>query len=128
MTLDRPDQWTLGQSRQILAKFRVDDSLGTELYVSANLAEVTVMTTRKSRTLAWLVTIPHWFYVAALRNNQPVWYQIVVWTSGAGCVLALLGLILGVTQYRWSRPRRPIGRGATGIPIRAGCAGTTSPV
>ena len=54
--------------------------LGTELYVSANLGEVTVMTTRRSRTLAWLGTIPHWFYFAALRNNQPLWYQIVVWT------------------------------------------------
>ena len=43
------------------------------------------MTTRRSRTLAWLGTIPHWFYFAALRNNQPLWYQIVVWTSGLGC-------------------------------------------
>jgi hypothetical protein len=116
-TLERPDQWTLGQSRQMpLHKFTVDDPLGTELYVSANLGEVTVMTTRRSRTLAWLGTIPHWFYFAALRNNQPVWYQIVVWTSGLGCVLALLGLILGVTQYRWSRPRPVINRGTTGIP------------
>ncbi|MEO8256270.1 MAG: PepSY domain-containing protein [Acidobacteriota bacterium] len=113
-TIDRPDQWTLGQSRQMpLHKFTVDDPLGTELYVSANLGEVTVMTTRRSRTLAWLGTIPHWFYFAALRNNQPVWYQVVVWTSGIGCVVALLGLILGATQYRWSRPRRA---GATGIP------------
>ena len=70
-----------------------------------------MLTSRRSRTLAWLGTIPHWFYFAALRANQPLWYQIVVWTSGLGVVLALLGLILGVTQYRWSRPRA-----ATGIP------------
>ena len=45
------------------------------LYVSAEaLGEVSVLTTRKSRTLAWIGTIPHWFYFAALRRNQPVWY------------------------------------------------------
>lgn len=111
-TLERPDQWTLGQSRQLpLHKFDVDDAAGTELYVSADLGEVTVMTTRKTRTLAWLGTIPHWFYIAALRNNQPLWYQAVVWTSGLGVALALLGLVLGVTQYRWSRPHP-----STGIP------------
>ena len=105
-TIVESDQWTIGQSRQMpLHKFQVDDTARTELYVSARLAEVTMLTTRRSRTLAWLGTIPHWFYFSALRANQPLWYQLVVWTSGLGVVLALLGLILGVTQYRWSRPR-----------------------
>jgi hypothetical protein len=63
-----------------------------------------MVTSRRSRTLAWLGTIPHWFYFASLRANQPLWYRIVVWTSGLGVVLALLGLVLGVTQYRWTRP------------------------
>ena len=58
---------------------------GHQVYVSAWLAEVTMLTSRRSRTLAWLGTIPHWFYFAALRSNQPLWYQIVVWTSGLGC-------------------------------------------
>jgi hypothetical protein len=51
-------------------------------------------------------TIPHWLYFAALRANQPLWYRIVVWTSELACALAVLGLILGVTQYRRSRPLR----------------------
>ena len=63
------------------------------------------MTTRRGRTLAWIGTIPHWLYFAALRTNQPLWYRIVVWTSGARCVLvAVLGLVLGVTQFRRRRP------------------------
>jgi hypothetical protein len=122
-TITEPDQWTIGQSRQMpLHKFQLDDPARTQLYVSAWLAEVTMMTTRRSRTLAWLGTIPHWFYFSALRANQPLWYQIVVWTSGLGVVLAMLGLILGVTQYRWSRPRpfakgsEAQGRPSTGIP------------
>ena len=111
-TITEPDQWTIGQSRQMpLHKFQLDDPSQTQVYVSAWLADVTMITSRRSRTLAWLGTIPHWFYFSALRANQPLWYQVVVWTSGLGVVLALLGLILGVTQYRWSRPRA-----STGIP------------
>ncbi|MGH9148327.1 MAG: PepSY domain-containing protein [Vicinamibacterales bacterium] len=107
-TLTRPDQWTLTQGRRQmpLHKFAVSDTAGTELYVSAPLGEVTVMTTRRGRALAWIGTIPHWLYFAPLRLNQPLWYRIVVWAAGLGCVLAVMGLILGVTQFRWSRPIR----------------------
>ena len=117
-TLTSPDQWTLTQGRQMPQhKFVLDDQAGTQVYVSAIIGDVTMVTTRTSRALAWIGTIPHWLYFTALRMNQPVWYQIVVWTSGVGCILALLGLILGVTQYRWSRPRGPEpGPRATGIP------------
>ena len=98
-TLERVDQWTLVQSRQLpLHKFRVSDERGTELYVSPRTGEVTMVTTRNGRALAWISTIPHFFYFAALRENQPVWYQFVVWTSGLVCALAVLGLLLGVVQ------------------------------
>jgi len=98
-TLNRVDQWTLVQSRQLpLHKFRVNDERGTELYVSPRTGEVTMVTTRRGRGLAWISTIPHFFYFAALRENQPVWYQFVVWTSGLVCALAVLGLVLGVAQ------------------------------
>ncbi len=104
-TLGRVDQWTLGQGRNLpLHKFRVTDGRGTELYVAPQSAEVTLLTTRRSRALAWMGTIPHWLYFAALRTNQPIWYRIVVWTSALACVIAVLGLILGVTQFRRSKP------------------------
>jgi hypothetical protein len=57
-----------------------------------------MVTTRSGRALAWISTIPHFFYFAALRENQPVWYQFVVWTSGLVCALAVLGLVLGLVQ------------------------------
>jgi uncharacterized iron-regulated membrane protein len=103
--LTRTDQWTLGQSRDLpLHKFRVADEAATELYVQPRTGEVVTLTTRKSRGLAWISTIPHWLYFAALRDNQPLWYRTVVWTSGAVCVLAVLGLLLGFTQFRRTRP------------------------
>jgi hypothetical protein len=101
------DQWTLGQTRALpLRKFRIDDGLGTELYVQPRTGDVVTMTTRTSRTLAWLGVIPHWLYFSMLRANQPLWYQVVVWTSAAACVLTTLGLMLAVTQFRRVRPFR----------------------
>ena len=106
-TLDEVDQWTLVQSRQLpLHKFRVDDADGTELYVQPETAEISMLTTRRGRALAWVSTIPHWFYFSALRANQPVWYRIVVWGSALVCVLAVLGLVLAFTQFRRTRPFR----------------------
>jgi hypothetical protein len=87
-----------------LHKFTVDDEAGTEAYVQPASGEIVMLTTRKGRLLAWMGTIPHWLYFTALRENQPLWYRIVVWTSGAACVLAVLGLILSVTQFRRVKP------------------------
>lgn len=99
------DQWTLGQARALpLHKFAVDDGIGTELYVQPRTGDVATMTTRRGRALAWVGVIPHWLYFAALRSNQPLWYQLVVWTSAAACLVTVLGLVLGVTQFRRVRP------------------------
>src|SRR5690606_21262119 len=99
------DQWTLTERADLpMHKFSADDGLGTEVYVSIPNAEVSVYTTTQSRALAWLGTIPHWLYFTSLRLNQPLWYDIVVWSSGIGCVMALLGLMLGVTQFRKTQP------------------------
>ena len=104
-TVTTVDQWTLVQARQLpLHKFRVNDESRTEVYVSPATGEVTMMTTRTGRALAWIGTIPHWLYFSDLRANQPLWYRIVVWSSGLVCGLAVLGLLLGLTQFRWTRP------------------------
>ena len=113
VTYDRlvadPDQWTL-QVRDALPAHRllVDDGTGTEVYVSQRTAEVAMLTTRRSRALAWAGAIPHWFYVRALRVEQTLWTRAVVWTSIVGCVVVLLGLVLGVTQFRWRGSGRRI--------------------
>src|SRR5213593_380674 len=105
--ITRPDQWTLTQGRQMpLHKVRVDDTFHTELYVSSRSAEVAALTTRESRALAWVSTIPHWLYFAALRTNNDLWWNVMVWTSGIGCVLALVGIVLGAVQFRYRRPVR----------------------
>jgi hypothetical protein len=82
----------------------VDDGRGTEVYVSPETAEVALTTTARTRAFAWVATIPHWFYFSALRTNQRLWYRTVVWAAELGCVLAALGLVLAVVQFRKSTP------------------------
>lgn len=106
-SVDEPDQWTLLLSDELpLYRLDVDDEASTQIYVAPGTGEVRLATTRKSRALAWAGAIPHWFYFTPLRVNQPLWYWLVVWVSAAGCVLAVLGLALGIVQFRRSKPFR----------------------
>jgi hypothetical protein len=96
----QPDQWTLEQRGQLpMHKIQVDDPFRTELYISGENGEVELMTTRGSRALAWLAAIPHWMYFAPLRIKDNLWRQFVLWISGAGAVLALLGVTLAFIQF-----------------------------
>ena len=104
--LTEPDQWSLTLRQGPMHKFTVDDEAGTEVYVSERNADVTVLTTRGSRALAWVGAIPHFLYFAPLRLNQPLWRAVVLWTSGIGILLALLGIVLGIIQLKITRPFR----------------------
>ncbi|PYS12169.1 MAG: hypothetical protein DMG17_21315, partial [Acidobacteria bacterium] len=98
--LNEPDQWTLQERRGLpMQKVIVDDDAHTELYISEETGGVEVMTTRASRSLAWFAAIPHWMYFTPLRVKGETWRQVVLWTSGVGALLALLGLALGFTQF-----------------------------
>src|SRR5436190_1845659 len=95
--MTEPDQWTIGNRRQMpLHKIVANDDARTELYVSEPLSEVAVVTTRRSRAMAWVGAIPHWLYFIELRRNNSLWRQVILWTSGVGSVLALIGLVLGI--------------------------------
>jgi hypothetical protein len=105
-TLRDPDQWTIESGDQLpLHKIVAGDAAHTQLYVSEKLGEVVLETTRRSRALAWVAAIPHWLYFAPLRLKGDLWRQVVLWTSGAGIVLAAAGIIVGIIQF--SRSRRP---------------------
>ena len=105
--LAEADQWTITvRDRLPMHKVVAADDARTELYVSEQLGEVVVITTRGSRALAWVAAIPHWLYFAPLRLNSGLWRQVVLWTSGLGCVLILIGLGVGILQLSPSRPFR----------------------
>ena len=105
--LTRADQWTITQRQQLpVHKLSIDDNHHTQIYVSSESGEVTLLTTRASRALAWVTAIPHWLYFTPLRLRETLWRQTILWTAGLGCVLAILGITLGLLQFRFSRPFR----------------------
>jgi uncharacterized iron-regulated membrane protein len=111
-TVEAIDQWTLTNSLNLLRplhRVAVADAAATELYVSSMTGEIVMRTTRRDRLLAWFGPIPHWIAPEVLRNHVPAWRQIVLWASGAGILLTLTGIWLGVSRYR----RR-------GYPLRSG--------
>ena len=102
--IEQPDQWTLIVRTTLPAhRLVVQDPSYTELYVSRGTAEVGMVTTRRTRTLAWLGAIPHWFYLPELRIDREPWVAVIVWTSPLGCLIAVTGLLLGLLQFRWRR-------------------------
>lgn len=102
-----PDQWTMTLARALpMHLFDVADGRGSRVYVSAATGEVALATTRRDRLLAWIGVIPHWMYFAPLRLNQPLWYEVMVWLPALGCVMAALGLAVGIVQFRRTRPFR----------------------
>ena len=105
--LTQADQWTITERGQLpLHKLSIDDGRGTQLYVSPESGQVTLLTTRASRALAWVSAIPHWLYFTPLRVRQTLWTNTILWTAGLGCVLAILGITLGILQFKFSRPFR----------------------
>jgi hypothetical protein len=95
-----PDQWTL-QSRAHLPLHRIalGDDAGTELYVSSRTGEVVMDTTRRERLLAYLGPVAHWLYLPILRRNGPLWTDVIIWSSLAGCLLCITGLAAGLLRF-----------------------------
>jgi hypothetical protein len=55
---------------------------------------------RRQRFWNWFGAIPHWFYITPLRSNGPVWLQSMIWTSILGAFLVVIGLFLGISQFK----------------------------
>jgi hypothetical protein len=102
--LTEPDQWTLQARAQLpMFRFALDDPDATHLYVSAVTGDVVLRTTRQERFWGYLGPVTHWLYFTPLRRNGPLWTQVVIWSSLAGCVMCATGLLWGMWRYS---PRR----------------------
>ena len=110
------DQWTVsGNFRLLRPLFKYAWPNAEQVYVSQVTGEVVQHTTRGSRIGAYFGAIPHWLYFTPLRKNQSLWSKIVIWSSGIGTVVALLGLVVGIWVYSPSKRYRLEG-GPTSIP------------
>jgi len=97
------DQWTVPggfNAWRPLHRVAIDDAAATEVYISAKTGEVVLATTRAQRIWNWLGTVPHWIYFTPLRANQPLWRQVILWTSGPTILLGVTGIWIGILRLR----------------------------
>jgi hypothetical protein len=102
------DQWTLNRYRQEqpIFRFSFDDPERSVLYVSGASGRVVLRTTARQRLWNWLGTIPHWLYLEPLRTDGLLWSRTVIWTSILGSFLTIVGLYLGIVQFKRGKDRR----------------------
>ncbi|MBC7698278.1 MAG: PepSY domain-containing protein [Bacteroidia bacterium] len=100
------DQWSISSSlngHRPLYRVALDDTQGSELYISSHTGEVVLDTHRSERTWNWLGSVIHWVYFTPLRMERELWRQVVLWLAFAGVILATLGLWLGIQRARFNR-------------------------
>ena len=107
MELIERDQWTVGDGGDgPFYRLIFDDPAGTQIYVSSETGEVALWTTAPQRFWNWFGAVPHWLYFTELRKDGPLWSQIVIWTSIVGGFLTVLGLYLGIAQFKRGKSGR----------------------
>lgn len=103
------DQWTVYASyhpHRPLYHFAMDDPSGTEFYVSSTTGEVVQMTTFRQRFLNWMGAVVHWLYPTALRQHTALWRQVVIWLTIVSLFLTVIGVYVGLRQFRTRRNGR----------------------
>ena len=112
------DQWTLDSAAYPHGPFwKYSWPNGEEVYVSQTTGEVVQDTTRSARLGAYCGAIPHWLFFVPLRRHVAIWSQVVIWLSGAGAAMSLLGLVAGIWIYSPSKRYR-FPDGSSSIPYR----------
>ena len=108
--LSEEDQWTVaGEFRDLEPIRRYAWPDGEQVYVSTVTGKVVQYTTRAARVGAYLGAIPHWLYFTRLRKHARPWSRLVIWSSGLGAVLAILGMVIGIWIYSPSKRYRYAG-------------------
>jgi hypothetical protein len=99
------DQWTLNRyhQEQPIFRFAFGDLDRSVLYVSGASGRVVLRTTLAQRFWNWLGAIPHWLYLEPLRTDPWLWTQTVIWSSVLASLLTIIGLYLGIAQFRRGR-------------------------
>jgi len=112
----RNDQWSVQGARRWQPLWRVafDDPAGSRIYINGKTGEVVQDANAHERFWNWLGAIPHWLYPTILRENAPLWNDVVIWLSAIGCFLVVTGMVIGFIRLRgssgnwWPYRHRPL--------------------
>jgi uncharacterized iron-regulated membrane protein len=102
------DQWSVAgryDPHRPLWKAELGGAAGRVLYVSSTTGAVVLDTDRRERFWNWLGSVPHWIYPTVLRQDQPLWRQVVLWVSGPAILVAATGMWIGILRTRPGRRR-----------------------
>ena len=103
--IDR-DQWTVSggyDTYRPLWKVTFGGNAGRVLYVSSTDGQVVLDTSARERFWNWLGAVPHWIYPTLLRQHQPLWRQVILWTAGACIVASISGIWIGILRISLRR-------------------------
>lgn len=84
-----------------LFRIALNDEDGTELYVSSRTGEVILDTNRQERGWNYIGSILHYLYPLKGEFFDKWRRDIIIYTSLAGTVLALLGVWIGILRWRF---------------------------
>ncbi|EQM66952.1 PepSY domain-containing protein [Pseudomonas tohonis] len=89
-----------------LHKVRVDDAAGSLLYLSSRTGEVVRDAGRMERGWNYLGAWLHWLYPLRGGVLDGLWANIVIYLSLAATAMAVLGAVVGLLRWRFSKPYR----------------------
>jgi hypothetical protein len=102
------DQWSVPNGfdkHRPLYRVTLNDSAGSEIYVSSATGEVVLAATREERTWNYVGSVVHWIYPTILRSNWAAWDKTVWTLSLAALIAAVTGVALGVMRLQVSQGR-----------------------
>jgi hypothetical protein len=100
------DQWSVPNGfdkYRPLYRIALNDTPGTELYVSSTTGEVVLAITRHERVWNYVGSVAHWIYPTILRSNAAAWSKTVWTLSLVALIAAVSGVVLGIIGLQVSR-------------------------
>ena len=86
-------------------RVRFNDRARTAIYVNAASGMPVGQVTTATRFTTWFGTVPHWLYIPPLYRSRLTWGLLNTVLPAIASLLALTGIILGISQLRLQRAR-----------------------
>lgn len=112
------DRWTHSRAldaHRPLYRIALPDTAATEVYVSSRTGEVVRDSTAVERRWNWVGAWLHWLYMFRGNAFDGAWTDIVVYSSLAATLMAVIGTWIGILRWRIRGVYR---KGGSHIPYR----------